>query len=104
MINHDVDSPMGNAELRLNFANIESELADNKRITLATHEQAKKTNGRVNWMEKTIWLSMGAIPLLTIWAGWLTKEMLEARSPQSIEIQAAVTQALDAYDSRLEPK
>lgn len=96
----DVDRPMGNAELRLTLQAIESELASNTTISLETHAQAKKTNGRVNWMEKTIWLSMGAIPLLTIWAGWLTLEILDGRDVRSNEIQSAVIQALDNYETK----
>jgi hypothetical protein len=89
----EVDKPMGNAELRLRLASIET-------IGMETHEQAKKTNGRVNWLEKTAWVASGAIPLLTLWAGWLTLHQLN--SPQPVtepQIQAAVQSAIDNYAS-----
>lgn len=44
---NDVDQPMGNAELRLSLAGIESEIAEVKGIAMETREQAKKTNGAV---------------------------------------------------------
>lgn len=118
----DVDRPMGNAELRLTLANIASEVVDTKAIAIETHTQAKATNGRVTylekqnikceavekavvkltqtstWSERSIWISMGAIPLLTVWALWLTKAQLErpaqfTPAEQSVQIQAAVNAA-----------
>lgn len=102
MIDRDVDLPMGNAELRLNFADLRSEVAEVKDIALETHDQAVKTNGRVNWLEKTAYTALGALPLLTFWAAWLTYKELDAPPPvQEEQIQAAVLQALDAYDAEV---
>lgn len=64
----DLETPMGNAELRLSLANIESEVVDVKRIALETHEQAKRTNGRVSWLEKLAWITIGALPILSFMA------------------------------------
>lgn len=90
----DVDVPMGNAELRLTLASIENEISDVKGITMDTHEQAKKTNGRVNWLEKAMWTALGALPLLTVWAGWLTVLQLNQPKPvDQFQIQAAVNEA-----------
>lgn len=114
MIPADVDKPMGNAELRLSLASIESEVSDTKRISTETHEQARKTNGRVNWMEKCIYVSMGALPLLTAWAGWLTLEVIsdqksEAQTQQEIQdtlqqsVQEGITNALSGYNKTTTP-
>lgn len=96
---------MGNAELRLTLQSIESELAGNTTISLETQVQAKKTNGTVMWHTKMIWLAMGAIPLLTVWAAWLTKEQLDASRhttiDQTAQVEAAVTKALDNYSPKV---
>lgn len=91
---NDVDLPMGNAELRLRLQNIET-------ISNETHIQAKKTNGRVNWMEKVIWTAMGALPLLTVWSGWLTLDMLN--QPQTVtpdQLQAAVEAGINSASNK----
>lgn len=75
---NDVDAPMGNAELRLALASIENEVSDVKRISMDVHEQAVHTNGTVRWHTKMLWLAMGALPLLTGWAAWLTLYALHA--------------------------
>lgn len=93
----DVDKPMGNAELRLSLASIESEIASVSTKVDAVHTQAKKTNGRVNWQEKCVYISMGAMPLLTIWAGWLTIRMLnQPVAVNSEQLQSIVETALDS--------
>ena len=85
---------MGNAELRLTLASIENEISDVKSISMETHEQAKKTNGRVNMHDKMLWTALGALPLLTVWAGWLTLLQLNQPPPvSSQEIQTAVDKA-----------
>lgn len=95
---------MGNAELRLTLADIKSEQAELKRIAIDTHDQAARTNGKVMWLTKLAWLCMGAFPLLTIWSGWLTKEVLDLRkdipseSQQAIAVQLGVSNALAAYE------
>lgn len=93
----DVEKPMGNAELRLTLAGIQEEIGDVKSIALDTKTQAMKTNGKVMWHTKTIWLCMGALPLLTIWAGWLTEVLITQPQPASIgQIQAAVQSTVDS--------
>lgn len=110
---NDVDKPMGNAELRLSLASIESEVSDVKRIATDTHEQALHTNGTVRWHTKLLYLAMGALPLLTGWAAWLTKYTLdegastirlEAQLQQQTQdnksqVQQAVVQALEELRS-----
>lgn len=92
----DIDKPMGNAELRLSLLSIENEIGDVKSIAMSTHEQAKKTNGRVNLHDKMLWTALGALPLLTIWAGWLTEIQLNRPAEVSTQqIQAAVQQAVE---------
>lgn len=93
----NLEEPMGNIELRLTLAGIQEEIGDVKSIALDTKAQATKTNGKVMWHTKTIWLCMGALPLLTIWAGWLTNVLISQPNPPSTqEIQAAVQSALTA--------
>lgn len=90
----DLEKPMGNTELRLTLSSIQEEIGDVKSIALDTRDQARKTNGRVNMHDKLLWLAMGALPLLTAWAGWLTLRQLENPSVISrADVQAAVQQA-----------
>lgn len=74
-----------------------------------TKEQAKKTNGRVTMLEKLIWTALGALPLLTIWAAWLSNQVLanqqtitSLQTSASVELQAAVAngikEALEEYN------
>lgn len=74
----DIEAPMGNTELRLALASIENEIVDTKNIAMETREQAIHTNGTVRWHTKMLWLAMGALPLLTAWAGYLTYHVLNA--------------------------
>lgn len=91
-----VEEAMGNTELRLTLATIQEEIGDVKSIALDTKAQATRTNGKVMWHTKTIWLCMGALPLLTIWAGWLTNQLINQPQQVSAEqIQAAVQQAFN---------
>lgn len=97
---NDLERSMGNTELRLTLGNIEDEISHVKSIAIDTNVQAKKTNGRVNWMEKVIWTAMGALPLLTVWSGWLTLKELEQPSQITTDqltsaVQSAVTNAFD---------
>lgn len=69
---------MGNTELRLSLASIESEISDVKGIALDTHAQALHTNGTVKWQTKMIYTFLGALPLITGWAGWLTLSQLHS--------------------------
>lgn len=66
MIPKDVDVPMGNAELRLTLAGIESEVSEIKGLAMSTNTQAKLTNGHVadafreiDKQKKFSWLLMG---------------------------------------------
>lgn len=108
MNNNDVDKPMGNAELRLSLASIENEVSDVKRIAMDTHVQALKTNGKVRWHTKMLWLAMGPLPILTAWAWYLTLHTIDANtqvaalqaelqqqeSDNKIQVQEAVVSAL----------
>lgn len=58
--------------------------------------QVTKTNGRVGLLEKMAYISLGAIPLLSIWAGWLTFDYLEQKDTIRHEIQAAIDAAFEA--------
>lgn len=83
----DLESPMGNAELRLRLLSIEN-------IATETHDQAKKTNGRVTRHDKMLWTALGGLMVLTPWAAWITYAQLHAPSPvTNVELQAAVDQA-----------
>lgn len=94
----DFNKPMGNAELRLTLQRVE---------TMATEarDNTAYTNGTVRWQTKMVYLAMGAIPLLSVWAGWLTLEVLQTAQDVSSntlapqQIQAAVDQA---FQSNLE--
>ena len=65
--------------------------------------QTTKTNGRVTSVEKLIWTSLGALPLLTVWSGWMTHEILTSKEEISPVMQAAiersVLKALEAYET-----
>jgi len=58
--------------------------------------QVTKTNGRVGILERMAWVSLGAIPLLTVWAGWLTFDYLNSKDVMKHDIQQAVDEAFDA--------
>lgn len=89
------DKPLTDNQMKLILQDIGSELAEVKNIAIDTNAQAKKTNGRVNWMEKTIWTALGAVPLLTIWAGWLTIHALQPiQTATPDQIQAAVAEGI----------
>jgi hypothetical protein len=62
----DLDSQMGNAELRLTLASIESEISEVKGIAMETRDQARKTNGRVSRLENWRWLLLGMGSITTI--------------------------------------
>lgn len=89
---NNLEQAMGNTELRLTLERIEG-------IAIEARDNTAYTNGKVRWHTKMIYLSMGALPLLSVWAGWLTLEVLHtaetfASSQVSTQqIQAAVNQA-----------
>lgn len=85
---------MGNTEQRLSFANLESELAEVKRIGIDTHTQAKRTNGRVTILERFMYTGTGVLVILTPIIGWVTVDYMKHRDQVPKEaIQAAVNQA-----------
>lgn len=88
----DFETPMGNTELRLSLASIESEVAEVKSISMENNEHAKYTNGKIMWLTKLAWLTLGALPLLTVWSVWLTSETLKSRE----ELSPVQTQAIQA--------
>lgn len=53
-------------------------------------EQTIKTNGTVGRHHWLIGMAVGAIPLLSVWAGWLTMEVLEGQKSISPLEQAAI--------------
>jgi len=59
--------------------------------------QVLKTNGRVNFNEKMIWLAMGAIPLCASVLGWLLMDYIEFKEQIAKEVESAVYQTLDSY-------
>lgn len=56
--------------------------------------QTTKTNGRVTTVEKLIWTSLGALPLLTVWSGWMTVEILHGKEQISPIMEAAIEQSV----------
>lgn len=102
---HDVDKPMGNAELRLSLAGIESEISDVKGIAMETRDQARKTNGRVTLLEKFMWTMAGLMPFMTAAMGWLSIDYIKHRNQASqiptTQLEAAVDQAFVSNLSRL---
>lgn len=85
---------MGNAELRLTLASIENEVVETKGIAMEARDQGLKTNGNVRLHEKLIWTALGALPLLTIWAAWLTQQTLNTPRTDQAAIQTAVSEGL----------
>lgn len=55
--------------------------------------QTNKTNGRVNWLEKTMYMALGALAILTPFTGWLTTDYLRHRG-DSDKVSAQQVQAL----------
>lgn len=60
--------------------------------------QVTKTNGRVSWLEKMMWLALGALaiamPLLT----WVVNTVSKQQAVQTSQIQQAVRDALEIYE------
>lgn len=46
-------------------------------------EQVMKTNGTVKWQTKMLYMALGALFLLTPWAGWVTTHILSQAKPLS---------------------
>ncbi len=83
-------------ELDSRFLNLEEKMdthfEGNAETLSEIKAQVLKTNGRVNWLEKAMWTALGALPLLTVWAGFLTKEILDQKG-KAVEVPTAVIQA-----------
>lgn len=61
----------------------------------------------VKWSTRLIWIATGAVGILTPWAWWLTQQVISTRDDVSpavkLEIQAAVTNAFDQFDHKVNP-
>lgn len=90
---NDVDKPMGNAELRLTLAGLESEVGDIKDIALDTRDQARKTNGRVNILEKFQYGALVGFSILTPITGWLVIDYMQHRNDIENQVTPAMVQA-----------
>lgn len=89
----NLEEPMGNTELRVTLFSMDGKLDE-------VIERQKYTNGTVMWHTKVLWLTMGALPLLTIWAGWLTLVVLGVTNSSAqvqTQVQQGVSQALSNY-------
>lgn len=88
-----------NRELDLKFDSVKELMdahfdAQNTKLD-SIDDKVTKTNGTVRWHTKLLYLSMGALPLLTIWAMWLTNETLNSQKDISPIQRAAIGQAID---------
>lgn len=69
-------------------------------------ELNEKIDTQLSPLQKAMWVGIGALPLLTIWAMWLTDNQLKESETIStierLEIEAAVirgvSEALQAYE------
>lgn len=60
--------------------------------------QVTKTNGRVRWLEKMIWMALGALALLTPWAIWITSHQLAQKDAiTQVDLDQAVDQAVKTH-------
>lgn len=63
--------------------------------------QVTKTNGRVSWLEKMMWLALGALaiamPILT-WVVNTVSKQQAVQAVQTSQIQQAVRDALEIYE------
>lgn len=74
--------------------------------------QVKKTNGRVGWLEKMVWMACGAVvilaPLTTVMVSQVIqlKDLISAQRTNQVEqIQHAVNQAVpEAVDNAIRNK
>lgn len=85
----NLDQPIGNVEMRLWMQKIET-------TTTQTHEQAKKTNGRVTRHGVMINWGVGALVVLTPIAGWLCTSVIRN------EAQIAAIKAQQITPSQLQ--
>ncbi len=103
----DVDSSMGNVELRLTLANIESEIAEVKSIAIDTKAETQATNGKVAriiiWKEQMIgrMQSFGLCLVLIIipLAGWVLYN--QVTEPE--RIKDAVSTYFSQYNVQIKP-
>lgn len=64
-------------------------------------EQVTKTNGTVKWQTKLLYIGIGALMLLTPWAGWVTTQLL---ANKNYVTQDDLKTALDqAFEDNLRP-
>lgn len=61
-------------------------------------EQVMKTNGRVSFNEKMIWLAMGAIMILAPLFSWFLLDYIEFKQQLNSQIEKSVTTTLDNYE------
>ena len=61
-------------------------------------EQVMKTNGRVSFNEKMIWLAMGAIIILAPIFSWFLLDYIEFKQQLNSQIEKSVTSVLNNYE------
>jgi len=61
-------------------------------------DQVMKTNGRVSFNEKMIWLAMGAIMILAPLFSWFLLDYIEFKQQLNSQIEKSVTTTLDNYE------
>lgn len=62
-----------------------------------------KTNGRVGWLEKMVWLATGAVIILTPLTYWLATQVVNEKTEQATITQQAVSEALSQYNIKVSP-
>lgn len=58
-------------------------------------KQTTATNGHLRLHDRLLWLAMGAIPLLSVWAWFLTMQVLDGQKQISPLQQAVIIHAVD---------
>ena len=61
-------------------------------------EQVMKTNGRVSFNEKMIWLAMGAIIILAPIFSWFLLDYIEFKQQLNSQIEKSVSTVLNNYE------
>ena len=61
-------------------------------------EQVMKTNGRVSFNEKMIWLAMGAIIILAPIFSWFLLDYIEFKQQLNSQIEKSVSSVLNNYE------
>lgn len=69
--------------------------------------QVKKTNGRVNWIEKMVYLAIGALIILAPLMTWSLMQLVNLKDSLKNEVhtetQQAVQDALSHYNVQITP-